>query len=95
MRTFIVLLIATLCFTAGFSQTFRGEASVPRVESDGFYRIFISPSLSTHLNADFTNIRVYDQQNKEIPYLLQQEVPVKFTRAFREYEIVEKKQQKN
>lgn len=95
MRIILNLLVFTLAITSGFSQTFRGEASLPKVEADGFYRIFISPELSTHLNSGFTNIRIYDQQNHETPYLFQQEDPVKYSQVFREYEIVEKKQQKN
>ncbi|HEU5290843.1 MAG TPA: hypothetical protein VFU05_09390 [Cyclobacteriaceae bacterium] len=93
MRVIAILMIFS--FNAGFSQTFRGEASLPKVEVDGFYRVFLSPDLSTHLNAEFTNIRIYDQQNKEIPYLFQQDNPVKYTQVFKEYEIVEKKQVKN
>lgn len=90
-----LLLISTLACTSVFGQTFRGEASLPKVEADGFYRISISPELSTHLNAEFTNIRIYDQLNKEVPYLFQQDDPVKYTEVFKEYKIVEKKQEKN
>src|SRR5687767_15355954 len=95
MRKFAALIISIFFFTTAFSQTFRGEASLPKVEKDGFYRIFISPEITVHLNTEFTNLRIYDQQNKEIPYLFQQENPVKYSQAFREYEVVEKKQQKN
>lgn len=68
-------------------QTFRGEAVLPKVENDGFYRIHISPEISTHLNPSFANIRIVDQTNKEVPYLLQEEAPAYHTQVFMEYEV--------
>lgn len=94
MRSLSILILSLLC-TTSYAQKFKGEASIPAVERDGFYRVFLSPSLSTHLNRDLSNLRIYDQQNKEVPYLLQQESPVRYTQAFKEYEIVEKKLEKN
>lgn len=94
MRTLLILLVG-LINTVAFAQTFRGEASLPKVETDGFYRVSLSPQLSPHVNSNFSNIRIYDQQNKEVPYLFQQEDPIHYTQVFRSYEIVEKKQEKN
>src|SRR5688572_2846768 len=94
MRTLLLLLVG-LINTVAFAQTFRGEASLPKVGADGFYRISLSPQLSPHVNSNFSNIRIYDQQNKEVPYLFQQEDPIHYTQVFRNYEIVEKKQEKN
>ena len=94
MRILLFLLVG-LINTVAFAQTFRGEASLPKVEVDGFYRIMLSPHFSPHVNSDFSNLRIYDQQNKEVPYLFEQENPVHYNNVFREYEIVEKKQQKN
>ena len=92
------ILLSIFLFTSSslaFSQVFKGEASLPAVDVDGFYRIFISPEVSPYFNAQFSNIRIYDQQNVEVPYLFQTESPSHYSEKFKEYEIVEKKQTKN
>jgi hypothetical protein len=94
MKKFIFLLFI-LISTQSFSQTFKGEANIPAVDKDGFYRIFISPEVSTHLNSTLSNVRIYGSKDKEVPYLLQEEIPTQYTQVFKKYEIVEKKQQKN
>src|SRR6187551_2396314 len=90
---FSIFLLASSSLT--FSQVFKGEASLPAVDTDGFYKIFISPEVSPYFNAQFSNIRIYDQQKAEVPYLFQTESPLYYSEKFKEYEIVEKKQQKN
>lgn len=95
MRSLLLLFFGLVGSIAAVAQSFKGEATLPPVDVDGFYRIFIQPSLSPYLNGDFTNIRIYDQGNKEVPYLFQQEAPTYYTQVFKEYEIVEKRQQKN
>jgi hypothetical protein len=94
MRVILAFTFVVLS-TLSFSQTFKGQTTIPAVEKDGFYRVFISPEMTTHLNENLSNIRIYDGLNKEVPYLLQEEIPAQYTQVFKEYEIVEKKQQKN
>ena len=91
----VIIIIFLMSSVVGYGQTFKGEANVPVVEKDGFYRIFISPEISTHLNNDVSNVRIHGKDGKEVPYLLQEEIPTQYTQVFRTYEIVEKKQQKN
>ncbi len=92
------ILLSIFLFTSlnlAFGQVFKGEASLPAVETDGFYKIFISPEVSPYFNAEFSNIRIYDQKKIEVPYLFEKESPSYYSEKFKEYEIVEKKQQKN
>ncbi len=95
MRLILCLLFVVGLSCTGLCQSFKGEANLPKVEADGFYRIFISPEISTHLNFDFTNIRIYDGGDKETPYLFQEESPIYYSQRFKEYEIVEKEHKKN
>ena len=94
MRLLIVLLFILASVKPVVSQKIIGEANVPKVEVDGFYRIFISPELSPYLNNEFTTLRIIDKLNKEVPYLFQKEIPTLYTQHFKEYQIVEKKQEK-
>lgn len=95
MKGVICIFFYGVVALSASAQTFRGEVSLPAVEQDGFYRISISPSLGPYVNVDFTNIRIYDAQGQEVPYLFEQEKPVHYNNVFQEYTIVEKKQQKN
>ncbi|MEO7989633.1 MAG: hypothetical protein ABI663_08840 [Chryseolinea sp.] len=94
MRAFLVSIFL-VASTLTFGQQFKGEASLPAIEADGFYKIFISPEVSSYFNTRFSNIRIYDKQNIEVPYLFQKEFPSYYSEKFKEYEIVEKKQKKN
>ncbi len=94
MRPFLVSIFL-VASTLTFSQQFKGEASLPAVEVDRFYKIVISPEVSPYFNTRFSNIRIYDQQNAEVPYLFQKESPSYYSEKFKEYEIVERKQEKN
>jgi hypothetical protein len=83
--------IASLCY----AQDFRGEAQLPKVDADGFYRVAISPEMTTHLNENFTNVRIIDSKGAEVPYLFQVEKPAYHTLKFKPYKIVEKSLAKN
>ena len=91
------LSVLTLVFfsTASFAQTFVAETHLPKVEKDGFYNIALNPETSAYLNHAFTNMRIFDDKNKEVPYLLRVDVPNTVTEVFRDYVIAEKKQTKN
>jgi hypothetical protein len=89
------LIFFCIFFQAHFlwSQPFIGEALLPTVPKDGFYRILISAPASAYMNAEFDNIRIYDKKEIEIPFLLQQEEIRTTSYQFKDYQILEKKQQ--
>lgn len=88
------LIILAMVGTACFGQPFRGEATLPGVSTDGFYRIALSPAFSAHVNESFSNLRIYDRDQKEVPYIFQKEEPAYYTTQFKSYEIVSKTHQK-
>lgn len=73
----------------GIAQSFEMEASINKVAEDGFYSILLTPEITTHLKQSFSDIRIYDAENNEIPYLLKHERPYISTETFHNYEIVE------
>jgi hypothetical protein len=89
------ILTAIFCSSVCFSQTFVAETKLPEVQSDGFYNIALAPETSAYLNPSFTNMRIFDEKNREVPYLLRVNVPHTVTKVFRDYAIAEKKQSKN
>src|SRR4051812_39086617 len=84
-------LFILLCLTVLLSaaQSYQWRASIDSVPADGFYRIALNPSVSTHLHPGFYDLRILSG-NKEVPYILQKEEPAKRTVLFKEYEITSK-----
>lgn len=91
MRAIATGIAVFMHLTSGWSQSFGVEAKLPPIEEDGFYRVFISPDVAVHLTTTFSNIRIYDNEGNEIPYLQQNEGPDSNSQEFREYTILEKK----
>jgi hypothetical protein len=87
----------SLRLTAGFlligiigrAQSFGFRAAIPTVKQSGYYRILLPPAVVGRLNPDRTDIRLYGEQNQEIPYLLTREQPGQKTQ-FKEYELIAK-----
>lgn len=90
MRGFITIVTLIFCFNGAMGQSFEGEAAIPKVDVDAFYRILISPPVSEHLNDDLSDLRIYDANQREVPYLLEKEVPASHAEKFIEYEIAGK-----
>ncbi len=95
MRNFVLLFVVLILASVCQAQEFVGESQLPKVETDGFYRIAISPDMTTHLNDNFTNVRIIDSKGVEVPYLFQVEKPSHYTMKFKTYKIVEKTLTKN
>lgn len=88
-------LLFFLISTGLYAQKQVGEATIPAVQADGFYKLYLAPEWIPYLNENLSNIRIVDEKNQEVPYIYQQETPVAFTQQFKPYEIIEKKQVKN
>ena len=73
-----ISLTLLILFFAGklYAQNFQAEGSLQKVDSDGFYRIVIPQGSNPYLNEQFSNIRIYDSGEKEVPYLLEEEAPL-------------------
>lgn len=86
-----MLIALTLGVVLSKGQTFKGEASLPAVEKDGFYKIIIAPEIAPYLNDNLSDIRVYDSKRVEVPYVMQTESSQYHSERFVEYEILENK----
>lgn len=82
-----ILFVCATCIET-FGQEFRGEANLPSIQKDGFYRILLSPEILTQVNDQLTDIRVYEGDGSEVPYLLESEKALMHSRDFLQYEIM-------
>lgn len=89
MRQRILIILVVLSSFSVYSQNFEYRAEVNPVEEDGFYRILLSADVTSKLNSQFYDVRLYDSNEKEVPYILVKEKFVNETELFVEYDIIE------
>jgi hypothetical protein len=90
MKQYVLILSTLLLLSPVYAQTFRYKADVGSVPKDGFYRIMLSAEVLGQLNEQVSDIRLYDNKQQEVPWLLKKEQPVQQKALFQEYEIVRK-----
>ena len=84
-----LLLSGLLIASAGRAQSFRYRATVDAVKQSGFHWILLPPGVIGHLNDYLTDVRLYDDQQREVPYRLIRQQPTQ-TAPFVDYELVSK-----
>lgn len=84
----ILIFFAITQFSA--AQDFKWESEIQGVKENGFYNILLAPQITTHLKQDLSDIRIYDQEGKEVPYILTSENSSS-SNEFKEYAITENK----
>lgn len=90
MRQLCLILLFSYGAPA-WAQSFKAEAPLQSPPRDGFYRILISPAIGSHLNGDLTDIRIFNNKNREVPYLLEKESASRQAEHFIAYDIISKK----
>ena len=89
-----ILLVFLLISPIVRAQSFRFRASVDSVRQSGFHRIVLPSDVVGRLNGNLTDIRLYDNQDREVPYLLTRQQPAQ-TMPFTDYELVSRQIQPN
>lgn len=64
---FICLLFA--CCYAG-AQNFTEKANLQPVTENGFYSIAVTPQLSSYVTVDYSDLRIADDKNRFVPYII-------------------------
>lgn len=81
------LFILLLVLTETRAQPFTYQAEVGPVSLAGYHRIVLSPAIVGKLQSNLTDVRLYDVQQREVPYLLDRQLPVQ-QRVFRPLALV-------
>jgi hypothetical protein len=83
MNKGFLTLLFTLSITGLFAQqSFKYRAPLPKIDSDNFYRIVLPPSLTAKSQTDLSDIRINDQNNKPVPYIFGDKLPIKDQQNF-------------
>lgn len=85
-------ILITLIFLANIalSQNFDYESVLAKPTENSFYKVILKPDLVSKIKPDCSDLRIYDSENIEIPYILKVEVPFSNNVLFKEYEIISK-----
>ncbi|GHA74192.1 DUF3999 family protein [Pontibacter akesuensis] len=90
------LLLFFLCLCAApvaAQQAYEWQATVPSPAQGGYHRILLPPEVTGRLQPHLGDIRLYNAQQQEVPYLLQKEQPLTYRQLYRPYTILHYKRQ--
>jgi len=90
-KSFLFIILSIFYSLHSYCQDFNRIATFTNTYSNGFVNIWLSPEINSKLSQNFHDLRIYDSQNKEIPYILQSEKVLNHSVFFKEYKIIEKK----
>lgn len=82
-----LILLLTLAQTLSHAQSFQYRADLAPVATSGYQRIVLPPAVVGRLNNELGDIRLYDDQGHEVPYVLNRS-NVGQSRQFEPYPIV-------
>jgi len=72
------------------AQIFQWQSPVDTVTKDGYYRILLQPDVTSKLQTTFADVRIYDQENYETPYVVYKDEATQGVDRFVTYQIVDK-----
>ncbi|MGV3541307.1 MAG: hypothetical protein ACO1OQ_15935 [Rufibacter sp.] len=85
------LILASLWLVSPFwanGQDFAFKTQVEPVPKAGYYRILLPPKVTGHLQPAANDLRLYDSNGQEVPYLLQTSQPLQYRTLFKPYQIL-------
>ncbi len=76
------------------AQTFQWEVKLNKPDTTGFHKIFLQPEITSKLNPNYSDIRIFDQKNNEIPYIKRMDKKVEQKSKRYPFKIIENKHRK-
>ena len=90
----ITLFLCLTSFVSSAQEKFKWEASIKKVYSTQFYKIFLSPMVTSELTSNFSDVRLYTKNNTEIPYFIMKNRDIRFYQEKKFFRIIEKNYEK-
>jgi hypothetical protein len=85
------LFSAIICINSLVAQSFLHESLIKGIHKDSLYKIPLNPHYKQFMSLDLHDMRIYDANQKEIPYVVLSEPLLKAKSDFVPYEIVSQK----
>jgi hypothetical protein len=95
MKKLLIILLLLGLVENLFSQGYKWQTELTKPSSDGFYKVDLDPDVVAKLNSNFSDIRIRDVMDVDVPYFIEKEPFSVTKRVFKQYKIVEKIKWKN
>lgn len=97
MKTWLSVLVCGMlvCGINVHAQHFRWEAPVNTVDTEGYTKVLLPPEVTGQTRNPFLDIRIYDSENAQVPFLGVYDKIVEGTDRFVEYPVAEKSDRPN
>jgi hypothetical protein len=89
---FTILLLISYIFI--YSQEYNWKGKLEEVSEEGYYKIYLSPEITSQLNHSFPDIRIVDENKNEIQYILKKQKKVFDKGKRNELKIIKNKHKK-
>jgi hypothetical protein len=73
------------------AQYFRWKSPVEKSDTSGYVRVLLQPEVTGEMRNDYPDVRLYDESDMEIPYIIGKDQIVQGTTRFVEYPVVGKR----
>jgi len=90
MKKYSLILVSLLLSIAVSAQNFKWKLAVDSVKQSGFHQLKLPTFVKSKLAKNYADIRLYNADNQEVPYILNTELPTQTQELFHEYKIIEK-----
>jgi hypothetical protein len=90
MKKIIITISFIFLVQLLFAQDFKFESKLNNISETGFHKIHLKAEIAAKLEPAYSDIRIFDDQGTEVPYLLNTEEPLNRSKFFKEYEVIEK-----
>ncbi|MEA2041521.1 MAG: hypothetical protein U9N85_03075 [Bacteroidota bacterium] len=77
LKKISITLLLLLTVGSNFAQDYHYQADIPVVSNSGFYKIFLSPEVTSKLQYNFPDIRLWNSSSEEIPFVFEVEKKMK------------------
>jgi hypothetical protein len=88
MKKLLFLIFYLLIGCVLTASEFKYHSILDSIPNNGYYRILLIPEVISGLKGDYSDIRLYDSVNNEIPFLLTKESSIRSNTYFNEYKIL-------
>jgi hypothetical protein len=89
MKQFIIFLFITYTAITQAADGYKNKAHVDSVPAKGFYKIILSPEVVSCLQSNYSDIRLVNARQQEIPYLFTEEARTSYKSYFQELPIID------
>src|SRR5450631_3862443 len=87
-RNSICWLILSVVSVHLQGQSIKYEAKIDPINKAGFYAIYVTPALSGYFKTDFSDLRINDEKNNPVPWILGSHISALNPDLFRPFKII-------